>query len=289
MEQVILQSGEALFWLCLTLFAILGVASTVAYNFLGKMHELINAEKAVEDQAYRAELTRTIDKLKKSADLDSSTVVTAGRDLRKHEKQLRKRLKKLASLESVLDPKYTVVMPGLLLTFGFVFSNIVKINAVPYRLVAISIGYACLVAAVLLCMKNFANIRNLTHLLSPDLHIGTKCKQEWSTTGFERIRVSVTLRRGNSLHSLQTLLYLPPEFHSTAAFISKLRRPDNDYLMPGYNTLPSADWPVLKRDLPFVYDYDRLSCTKPGTYKLYYRTISKEFTSRYFELEVTVG
>ena len=288
MQTVVAQIADGLFWLSITLFAVLGVAATVAYNFIGKVRELVEAEKQSQQLTYEAELARITASIRQNRSLDGSTLTEAGQVLQKKEARLRREIAELDGLSSVMDIGKTLLVPASFLFLAFTASNIAKLINFPWSIIVEIVSFALIAGAAGMAARSFLRTNRLNSLLLPQVHTDIVCRTAWRTGVPNRISITTMLQRGSCLHSLQVLLYLPPCFRSTAAFNAKLRRPQNDPLMPSYNTIPSKEWLSLKRDVPYSYDYDRLSCRDVGTHKCFYRVVSEEYTSAIQEFSIEI-
>lgn len=280
---------DAIFWLSLTLLGLVGVVSTIAYAFAGRIRELVEAEQQLAVEEFQAQLASTKDRLKKELDLSSRVLTDTAKVLQSKEKQLNKHLKRLRAVTGVLDAKRAVFLPSGLLLLAFLLASLAKTIALGDARFLTPIAVASLLTALFLVGRDLTRIRYLAELLTPHLLIEPEAPTSWSSGKPHKVTITVLLRRGTSLHNLQTVLYVPPSFTSSAAFLRKLKRPTDDPLMPSYNVIPSNDWPILKRDIPFSYDYDRLTPTAPGNYTLYYRVVSAEYSSPYAPLMVVVA
>ncbi|MBE7542089.1 MAG: hypothetical protein M9913_16160 [Bryobacteraceae bacterium] len=280
---------DALYYFSLAVLGILAVSYSIATGFIGRVRECVETEQDTLRAKYQARLAKIQQDLTKPATLTDTSLEGAVKQLKAEKKSLIGELKRLDSANRAVTVSKAVYAPGGLAIGGACLAVVAK-TADNFWAQRLLVALACILITVSvyqLCCR-LADFQYLGTLLTPLVHAEPEYSETWEAARHNKVTVRVMLRRGSALRSLQTVLYLPPAFASTAELDSKLRRPSSDPLMPDYNVICSREWQILKQDLPFVYDYDRLSCSTPGTYALYCRVISVEHATKYIPINITV-
>lgn len=275
-------------WLAPTVLGLTVVVYAVTQTFLLEVQRLIEAERTIRLKEYRKRLVEILDRLKKPS--NSGMVDQAEKDLRKKMRTLKRELASLESLPQAMHVKSVVLVPGGLMVAAIVMAARSKVGDLPLGVSLGLAGTACLAVAVgltRLCV-NLVRLQKFAGLLPPRVITTAQYNPKWKTGQPNRITIHAVLERGAHLSSFQTVLYVPPCFRSTAELNEKLKLPADHPKMPNYYTIPSREFPVLKTGLPFVYDYDRLTCQTPGRYTLYYRVVSAQYSSEDKEILVEV-
>lgn len=287
---------DAAFWLSVAMLGMVGVVYALGYPYLNAVHDLMQSEMNLRSRDAEAQRKQIADQLVQQKDrISSGSLGDVARDLRKRETELRRTVRRLQSLPHSFSVNRVVFRTGGAFLAGCVLSTIAKALlhglGEPTPMYVALLGGASVMAIAVGFWQLTVYLRNLdllSTLLVPIVTTSATLESTWLVNQHRKVTITAKLERGRALHSVQILLYVPPGVLSTAAFNPKVRCASDHPTMPLYNCIPSKAFDVLKRDLHFTYDFDRLSCSKTGPLKLFYRIVTEEYASDDYELTVTV-
>jgi hypothetical protein len=286
---------EAAFWLSLAMLGLVGVVYALGYPYLSGVRDLMDSEKRLRRAGAEAERREIEQQLRRPTGIDSKVLTEAARKLQSREIELARRVRRLDALPATLNVTRAVFRPAGAFLAAFVLASIAKSllpqtgQPEPTTTVVLAVVSAAAIAWGLWKLATYLlNLNYLSQLLIPVVSPIETFTPSWRAGAPNKITLAAKLERGRALHSLQILLYLPPQVSSATDFNEKMRCPADHPTKPSYNCIPSREWPILKRDMAFTYDYDRLSCATRCTLRFFYRIVTEEYVSDDKEIVVTV-
>lgn len=294
---------EGTFWLSVALSSILVPLYVLAVSHVPQAREIARAEEQAIQRDTEAELSRlhhaiaqTTEQLRnarQTGDIEARVRELEAdlQRLRGSQRAAKKRRARAKGLSASLGVARTVLYPGaFLLASAFLSVAAKAADSLPSSgvlwaasLVSLSLGVYLLIS----CLRGVQTIVDLAAPAVPICEITPHCAEAWIIETENKISFDVVLRSGTALKMLQVALFIPPTFRSSAR-PNRILEPDHP-TMPGYQAIFSKTWPSLKEDMVWHYEFDRIRATVSGTFTIYYRLSSEEYSTSYRELSVAIA